>query len=68
MLYLFLENTVPMNSALHVAAGQERESIAGVHGQGGVLRLDPLPLVVDWVPDLERGDGLTEEEGETPEV
>ena len=57
-----------MNGALHVAAGQERESIASVHGQGGVLRLDPLPLVVNRVPNLERGDRLTEEQGETPEV
>ena len=57
-----------MNRRLEEVASQSLQRVADVDRDGLVLRLDPLPLVVDWVPDLERGDGLTEEEGETPEV
>jgi hypothetical protein len=57
-----------MDGALDITTSQELQSIAGVDGQGGILRLNPLPLVRVRVANLERSDGLTEEESEGPEV
>ena len=52
-----------MYSALDVSAGQERQRIAGIDCERAVLGLHPLPLAGGVVADLERRDGLAEEEG-----
>ena len=57
-----------MDGALDVAAGEESERVARVDGERAVLGLDPLPLARLVVPDLERGDGLAEEERPGAEV
>jgi hypothetical protein len=57
-----------MDGTLDITTSQELQSIAGVDGQGGILRLNPLPLVRVRVANLERSDGLTEQESEGAEV
>lgn len=52
----------PVDRALDKAAGQERDRVAGVHGERRVLRLDPLPLAGLVVLYLERRYRLAEEE------
>lgn len=59
-----------MNSvytAFDVSTSQSSQSIAGVDSDGGILRLDPLPLAFR-VQDLECGDRLAEEESNTAQV
>ena len=57
-----------VNRALDVAAGQEGERVAGVYGERRILRLDPLPFAGLVVLDLERSNGLAEEECPRAEV
>lgn len=52
-----------MNGAPNITTRQERERVACVHGERRVLRLDRFPFAGLVVLDLERGDGLAEEEG-----
>lgn len=56
-----------MHARLYVAGRQRRQRVAGVDGDCGVLGLDPLPgaLVVE---DLERGDGLPEQQRHAAQV
>ena len=58
----------PMDCALDITTSQELQSIAGVDGQGGILRLNPLTLVRVRVANLEGSNGLTEEESEGPKI
>jgi hypothetical protein len=58
----------PVHGAADVPARQERQRVARVDGQRRVLRPDPAPLVVHRVADLQRGDGLAEEQREAAEV
>ena len=57
-----------MHGALDVSARQERERVTRVDGEWAVLGLHPLPLAGGVVADLERSDGLAEEEGPRAEV
>jgi len=68
VLLVFRRRNDSMDGTLDVAASQEGDRIARVHGKCGVLGLDPLPLVMDGVADLQRCDGLTEEQGEATEI
>lgn len=56
-----------VHAALEVPARERAQGVADVHRDGGVLRLDPLPLVLR-VQDLQGRDGLAEEQREGPEV
>lgn len=56
-----------VDAALQVAARDGAQRVADVDGDGRVLRLDPLPLALR-VEDLQRRDGLPEEEGDGSEV
>jgi hypothetical protein len=58
----------PVDGTPDIAASQERDGVAGIDGQCGILGLDPLPLVVDRIPDLQPRDGLAEEQRETTEI
>lgn len=68
MLLILRRHGDPMNRTLHIVSGQERESVAGVDGQRSVLRFSPFPFVSLVVADLERCDGLAEEQGEAAQV
>ena len=57
-----------VNRALDVAAGQEGERITSIHGERRILRLHPLPLARLVTLDLERSDGLAEEQSPGAEV
>ena len=57
-----------MHGALDVVRRQQVERVARVDGERRVLGLHPLPLAGDGVPDLQRRDGLAEEEREGAEV
>lgn len=57
-----------MDGASHIATGQERQGVAGVYGQGGVLRLDVLPFAGLVVLDLQRSHRLTEQECPRTEI
>ena len=50
-----------MDGAPDIAAGQERDGVACIYGERCVLRLHPLPLIVDRVTNLECRNGLAEE-------
>lgn len=52
-----------MNGTLHISTGQERERVASIDSEGGILRFHPLPLSSLMVLNLEGGDGLTEQKG-----
>ena len=57
-----------MNRALDVTGRQERKGITRIDRERAVLGLDPLPLAGGVVLDLERGDGLAEEQRPRTEV
>jgi hypothetical protein len=57
-----------MDRAFDVPAREQVERVARIHGERPVLGLDPLPLARRVVLDLERRDGLAEEERERAEV
>jgi hypothetical protein len=60
--------TYPVHSGLDVAAGEEAEGVAGVHGQAAVEGLGPLPVAGLVVADLQGGDGLAEQQRDGAEV
>lgn len=56
-----------MNGRLEEVGSQGLQSITDVDGNGLILRLDPLPLLLR-VQDLKRSDRLTEQEGNAAQV
>ena len=68
MLLVLRRHRHAVDRAPDVAARQEVERVARVDRDRRVLRLHPLPLVRERVLDLQRGDGLAEEEREGAEV
>lgn len=57
-----------MDRAPDISASQERQGIARVHSESSILGLHPLPLARRVVLDLQRGDGLAEEQRPGAEV
>ena len=57
-----------MNGALHVPPSQEREGVAGVHGESRILRFYVLPFSSVVVLDLEGRDWLAEQKGPGAEI
>lgn len=57
-----------MDGGLDVAARQEAQGVAGVDCQAPVEGLGPLPVPCLVVSDLQRRDGLPEEQGDCAEV
>lgn len=51
-----------------VASSQEAEGVAGIDGQASVEGFGPFPLAGAVILDLQRSDGLTEEQSEGSEV
>lgn len=56
-----------VNGRLEEVGSQSLQSITNVDGDGLVLWLDPLPLLLR-VQDLKRSDRLTEQEGNTAQI
>ena len=61
-------NHTPMDRAADVSGSQERQRVARVHSKRPVLGLHPLPLARRVVLDLQRRDGLAEEQRPRAEV
>ena len=57
-----------MDRALNVAASEEGQGVACVDSERAVLWLHPLPLARLVTLDLERSDGLAEEQSPGAEV
>ena len=59
---------VPVNGALHVARGEEREGITRVDSKGAILRLHPAPFPSRVVSNLESRHRLAEEKSEGAQI
>lgn len=57
-----------MHGGLDISACQETQSVAGVDGETAVEGLSPLPFTSLVVSDLQRSNGLSEEESDGAEV
>ena len=57
-----------MDRALDISPGEERERVARVHRERPVLGPHPIPRACGVVPDLERRDGLAEEQRPRAEI
>jgi hypothetical protein len=62
VLLVLRRNYHTVDSALDISTGEKRKGITCIHGNGPVLWLDPLPLILDMVADLQGGDRLAEEQ------
>jgi hypothetical protein len=62
VLLVLRRNHHTVDSALDISTGEERKGVTCIDGNGPVLRLDPLPLILDMVTDLQGRDGLAEEQ------
>jgi hypothetical protein len=62
VLLVLRRNHHTVHSALDISTGEEGQGVTCVDGNGPVLWLDPLPLILDMVADLQGGDRLAEEQ------